>query len=41
VWVCGCEIRPVVFSSSLQSTQRWFLCSYHEGFDDALDEADA
>jgi hypothetical protein len=33
-FVCGCEWRLV----GGVARRRWFLCSYHEGFDDALTE---
>jgi len=36
VWVCGCEWRPI----DAEGVRRWFLCSYHMGFDDALEMVD-
>jgi len=32
VYVCGCEHRTV----DNMGTRRWFLCSFHQGFEEAL-----
>ena len=31
---CGCELRKV--SNDSLKPYRWFLCPYHDGFDDVI-----
>ena len=32
LYQCGCEHRVI----SSKGTRRWFLCSFHQGFEEAL-----
>ena len=36
VYTCGCEHRLVALSNPGVARHRWFLCRYHEGYDDAI-----